>query len=240
MLKIGDVVRAKSDRQAYIDKDEHTVTGVNGTDPQWISLDNDPVEYSAEAFELVRVAARGPAVGSGTQALRFNAGKAELFYPDLFPAAMEGVAKSMMYGCRRAKNPYPPFNWRKGAPYLELYDAARRHMMKWLNGEELDPDALANGFEINHLDFAIGNLQRLRQQIADAAAKVPGAEGWDDRPGAKYAADERLEVPRTVSQPDSGGGGGTAGGDAPRGSNGRVVRADEAAPPGDRRGSIAA
>lgn len=110
------------------------------------------------------------------RALRFNTGKPELFYADLFPAAIAGVAKTYEYGTKRKANPYPRYNWRKGAPYLELYDCARRHMVKWLNREENDPDAAANDFEISHLDFAISNLMRLRQQIAD------GKNELDDRP----------------------------------------------------------
>lgn len=109
------------------------------------------------------------------RALRFNQGKPELHYADMFPAALEGVSSTLSYGTQRKEKPYPRFNWTKGAPYTELYNCARRHMQKWLNGEELDPDAQANGFDICHLDFAIGNLMRLRQQIAD------GRTDLDDR-----------------------------------------------------------
>jgi hypothetical protein len=49
-------------------------------------------------------------------------------------------------------------------------------MVKWLNREDNDPDAAENGFDITHLDFAIGNLMRLRQQIADGKGEL------DDRP----------------------------------------------------------
>lgn len=108
-------------------------------------------------------------------ALRFNAGKPELIYPDMFPAALEGVARVYMYGTQRPVNPYPKFNFTKPAPFTELYNCARRHMVKWFNGEDMDPDAVAAGFDVNHLDAAIGNLMRLRQQIAD----VPHE---DDRP----------------------------------------------------------
>lgn len=110
------------------------------------------------------------------RAVRHNEGKPQLFYADMFPAALEGIAKAYMYGTNRRVKPYPRFNWAKGAPFLELYDCARRHMVKWLNGEDADPDAAENGFpDLLHLDLAIGNLVRLRQQIAD------GRKDLDDR-----------------------------------------------------------
>ena len=108
-------------------------------------------------------------------ALRFNTGKPELIYPDMFPAALEGVARVYMYGTQRPNNPYPRYNFTKPAPFTELYNCARRHMLKWFNGEENDEDAKASGFDVNHLDSAIGNLMRLRQQIVDHPDQ-------DDRP----------------------------------------------------------
>lgn len=125
-------------------------------------------------------------------ALRFNKDKRELHYPDLFPAALEGVALAYEFGTKRPNNPYPRFNWVKGAPYLELYSCARRHMVAWLNGRDLDEEAAAQGFNLNHLDSAIGNLMRLRQQIADG-------NGTDDRPNPGYEPDD-------VGAPDQGSG----------------------------------
>lgn len=110
-----------------------------------------------------------------TDAMRFNAGKPELSYTDLFPAAVEGVARTLMYGTQRKRDPYPKWNWMNGTRYLELYDSARRHMVDWLNGEDYDLDALTDGYDLHCLDLAIGNLMRLRQQIADGT-------GTDDRP----------------------------------------------------------
>ena len=111
------------------------------------------------------------------RALRFNAGKPELFYADMFPAALAGVSLVYTYGTNRPIKPYPRYNFMDGAPATELYACARRHMIRYFNGgEDFDPDAVAAGFQVHHLDSAIGNLMRLRQQIAD------GRKDLDDRP----------------------------------------------------------
>lgn len=112
-----------------------------------------------------------------TDALRFNQGKPEMSYADMFPAALVGVSRTLMYGTQRMRDPYPKWNWRNGSRYLELYDSARRHMVAWLNREDEDQAAQADGWILHNLDMAIGNLMRLRQQISDQT-------GTDDRPGS--------------------------------------------------------
>lgn len=143
---------------------------------------------------------------SDEKALRFNTGKPELSYLDLFAAALAGVARTLMYGTQRERNPYPKWNWRKGDRALSIYDSARRHMVDWLNGQDYDSAALADGWQIHNLDFAIGNLMRLRQQLADGT-------GEDDRPAKARAVSQveafaaldalktaGVEIPKTVGE----------------------------------------
>lgn len=105
--------------------------------------------------------------GDSDNALRFNAGKPEVHYAFMFPAALAGVARTFEFGTKRKERPYPLYNFTKGAPYSQLFNCAMRHALGWWNGHENDVDAMAQGWAINNLDFAISNLMRLRQQIAD-------------------------------------------------------------------------
>lgn len=137
----------------------------------------DPAEFERVAYAPTSGASVTEHVAEVVpeRALRFNGGKPEMHYVDMFPDALAGVCRTFEYGTKRLRNPYPIYNWGKGADYSQLYNCARRHMLAWLNGDEFDRDALADGFEISNLDFAIGNLLRLRQQIAD------GRTDLDDR-----------------------------------------------------------
>lgn len=112
---------------------------------------------------------------SGT-ADRFDSGKVELDYADSFPVALQGVGKVSMAG--RFK--YKLFNYMRGAKSArESYNCARRHMLAWYNGEDYVPDVPAEALEaigpIHHLDAAIWNLMRLRQELVTFADR-------DDRP----------------------------------------------------------
>lgn len=93
---------------------------------------------------------------------RHDSGKPELSHVDVFPVAQEGVALNAAYGASK----YDLWNFLKGAKSsLESYNCARRHMSKWLNGEDLVPDAVEKGFNVHHIDAAIWNLMRLRQEL---------------------------------------------------------------------------
>lgn len=93
---------------------------------------------------------------------RHDSGKPELSHVDVFPVAQEGVALNAAYGASK----YDLWNFLKGAKNsLESYNCARRHMSKWLNGEDLVPDAVEKGFNVHHIDAAIWNLMRLRQEL---------------------------------------------------------------------------
>lgn len=61
-------------------------------------------------------------------------------------------------------------NWRKGNNWHEFYGSAQRHMLKWMMGEERDPES-----GLPHLIHAIWNLAALRY------FQIHGL-GTDDRP----------------------------------------------------------
>lgn len=69
------------------------------------------------------------------KALRYNQGK--LPY-ELLPAyPVEVLVKVYQYGT----NKYAPRNWEKGNEYSINYGALMRHLQKWWQGEDLDPES---------------------------------------------------------------------------------------------------
>ena len=194
-FKVGDKVRLV-DHGIYTERDglvlqtRYVVVKVDDQHNGFIKVDKaiHRLWHASGNFELVNAepdlffeTVKSDA-SANERALRYDSGKPELIYPDMFPAALAGVARVYMYGTQRPNRPYPRYNFTKPAPFTELYNCARRHMVKWLNGEDSDPDAVAAGFDVNHIDAAIGNLMRLRQQIADAPQE-------DDRAHVKVSRD---------------------------------------------------
>jgi hypothetical protein len=109
-----------------------------------------------------------------TQALRFNEGKPEMHWIDAWPAALNELTKPFMFGAEK----YGPYNYKKGAPFSESYDCARRHMTKWLNGQDFDEDTFEKtGEKVSHLAFAAWNILRLLDESLN-----PGPGTKDDRP----------------------------------------------------------
>lgn len=84
------------------------------------------------------------------------------------------VALGMLEGARK----YGRHNWRdEGAKASTYWDAACRHLIKWWEGEDIDPDS-----GISHLVKAIASLYVLRDAMIndnwddDRPPKLP--EGW--------------------------------------------------------------
>ncbi len=65
------------------------------------------------------------------------------------PKMEKALAEVLTYGAEK----YEDHNWRKGMPAMELYAAARRHMMKWHAGEDLDGES-----GIHHLKHAMTDI----------------------------------------------------------------------------------
>lgn len=110
------------------------------------------------------------------QAKRFDQGKAQLRWMDAWPDALAEVAKTFAYGAEK----YGPYNYKKGAPFSQSYDCARRHMMKWFNGEQFDQETFERtGQKVSHLAFAAWNILRLLDESLS-----PAGGTVDDRPQA--------------------------------------------------------
>jgi hypothetical protein len=62
---------------------------------------------------------------------------------------LEELARVMDYG----DNKYAPGNWKKGANWLDFLGSALRHIFKWRQGEDVDPES-----GCLHLAHAICNL----------------------------------------------------------------------------------
>ena len=85
---------------------------------------------------------------SGKPGMKNDQGKLEW---DLLPdAQLEPVVQVLMYGARE----YAPENWKQVEdPIRRYYNATRRHLAAWKNGEKIDKDSGEN-----HLAHAVCNL----------------------------------------------------------------------------------
>jgi len=74
--------------------------------------------------------------------------KAEAFH--LLPwESLEEVARVYHFGTLK----YEPHNWRRGIPYSLLFAAAMRHLSRWYQREDIDPES-----GLNHLAHAAFHL----------------------------------------------------------------------------------
>lgn len=81
------------------------------------------------------------------RALHFSEGKLGV---DQIPVEMlEELARVFDYGAKK----YARDNWKKGVPWHEFYGSALRHIFKWWQGEDIDPES-----NCLHLAHAICNL----------------------------------------------------------------------------------
>ena len=81
------------------------------------------------------------------QADRHNKGKRLI---SLVPTSLiNSVADVMLFGAKK----YDKNNWRKGLPFTSVYDSLQRHMLSWLDGEDLDKES-----GLPHLAHAACNI----------------------------------------------------------------------------------
>jgi hypothetical protein len=71
------------------------------------------------------------------QAARYNDDKPKLSMVLEMPNAVEGVARVLEYGARK----YARNNYKKGLPFTEVADSLLRHLVKFLNGEDVDEES---------------------------------------------------------------------------------------------------
>jgi len=82
--------------------------------------------------------------------MRFNSNKAELH--QVPTSVINGIAKVLMYGAQK----YEKGNFRRGMKWTVPYDCLTRHMMLWLDGQELDEES-----GLPHLYHAAANIAML-------------------------------------------------------------------------------
>ena len=76
-------------------------------------------------------------VGETLEALRYNTNKPEMMYILSFPKAIEEFTNVCTYGGKK----YDVGNYLKGAPLSQYVNCGLRHLFKWWNGEDRDPES---------------------------------------------------------------------------------------------------
>ena len=96
-------------------------------------------------------------------AKKYDSGKPKM---SLVPsAALLEVGKVMTFGCKK----YGPHNWKEGMDHSRLIDANLRHLMAYVDGEDIDPES-----GLSHLAHACANsLMLLESRLKEY--------GYDDR-----------------------------------------------------------
>lgn len=94
------------------------------------------------------------------EALRYNGDKPRL---SLLPSQpLIEIAKVMTVGAKK----YATDNWRNGFEYRSIYDSLQRHLLAWLEGEDLDKET-----GLSHLAHAGCNILFLLEQVIHRTGK---------------------------------------------------------------------
>jgi hypothetical protein len=84
--------------------------------------------------------------------LRHNEGKIPV---QLVPtSAITGIAKVLEAGMLK----YPKDNWRRGMAWTTVYASLMRHLLKWMDGEDIDSET-----KCKHLDHVLCNAAFLAE-----------------------------------------------------------------------------
>lgn len=100
-------------------------------------------------------------VNEKSKGARFNKGK-----PRLGLIAPEGTIQEGR-GMTLGEMKYGTHNWRKGITILEYCDSALRHIHKFLDGQDIDPESEEYGYPVHHLGLAKCNLGMALQTLRD-------------------------------------------------------------------------
>lgn len=81
------------------------------------------------------------------QALRYNEGKPKWSLVDF--RSLEDMVKVLEFGMKK----YSRGNWKRGLPINDLYDSLQRHLVSFMEGEDMDSES-----NCSHLGHAMCNL----------------------------------------------------------------------------------
>lgn len=93
---------------------------------------------------------------------RFNTGKLRMDLID--PLAMEGLAAVLTKGAVK----YSANNWRDGLPYTETIASMLRHISKFMQGEDIDPET--GEAHVDHIQcnaMFLSNMTKTRKDMDD-------------------------------------------------------------------------
>lgn len=126
----------------------------------------EPEQDAADEAAVEELAAQLEAVG-----VKYDSGK--LRFDLLPPVPLMDVVEVYTWAVKAGK--YPARNWEGGMNWGRVFAAAMRHMWKWWNGEERDPET-----ELSHLAHAAWNIFCLLEYTRTHPE-------LDDRPSTKKA-----------------------------------------------------
>lgn len=126
------------------------------------SMEISPPPLTTEQY-IAAIQEKVPTAGG----VKFDQGKAPMSLLDR--KWLEGTAQVLSFGAEK----YDAHNWRKGMPFTRVTDAALRHIMAFLDGEDLDPES-----GLPHLDHAscclmfASNMHKTRPDLDDRYKKA--------------------------------------------------------------------
>lgn len=85
------------------------------------------------------------------QGIKHDTGKLQWHLLPL--SCFRGVVRVLEFGAKK----YAIWNWTKGMPYSQTYNATLRHLDAFMSGEDLDPET-----QCSHLDHAMCCLMFLK------------------------------------------------------------------------------
>lgn len=116
-------------------------------------------------------------------ALRNNVGKLRV---DLVPHEM---ITSLAQGLTKGAKKYYERNWERGFPHMSVYGSTMRHLLKWLEGQDIDEDT-----GVRHIELAFLNLGMIVTQT------IRDRKDLDDRPSVNSPVLPEDREPASRSQ----------------------------------------
>jgi len=116
-----------------------------------------------------------------SQADRYNEGKTELSLLLSAPNALKGCTKVLEFGAKK----YSRNNWKKGMPYSKIVDSLMRHLVAFMDNENLDPDS-----KLPHVDHIMCNALFLSEIVKIHANKFDDRKNEDTVKHSKNKLDK--------------------------------------------------